>query len=114
MQRKLKGAIGDSPERIKMCLNCKRAKCTNCFDHRYRNAGIYVDKKTMEFRLAFVEAYINSDSDDDIGKMLGKSQSTACKYRKSLGLPPSRKLSKEKKLELINQWKREWGLADGV
>ena len=97
----------DSPEDIQKCLNCRRSKCTNCLSahdtdrvkqnyHKRRAAllasGVevpsLVQKRAIMERCAKVkELCAQGFSDEEIGKKLGMSTSTARRYRVEQGIP---------------------------
>ena len=105
----------DTPEQIEMCLNCKKATCNNCLglvpckydvalkgnlSENERKYHMVLNKTDKEF----LKYYPIMKTDRDIGRAIGKAQSTIHNIREKLGLPIARCLSIEERKELVEKW----------
>lgn len=74
----------DSSENIQKCLNCTRARCTNCLGP-HGNPG-NVDRSKID-KQKFIELYELGLTDSKIGEYFGMGKCLARYYRLKFGLP---------------------------
>lgn len=105
----------DTPEQIEMCLNCKKVDCNNCLGLvpcKYDKAikgNLSENERKYHMLLndtdkEFLKYYPIMKTDRDIGKAIGKAQSTIYEIRKKLSLPLARCLSVEERKEIVKKW----------
>ena len=111
----------DSPDKIEMCLNCKRPQCVNClirpdaFDKDYYSKPRKKSKTTSTaihvngYRLnstaqAVLPIYPYAKTDKEIGEAVGKSGAAVATIRYKLGLPSMHTLSTEERLKLVEKF----------
>lgn len=92
--------VGDSRERMDMCLNCKKpaSKCFgNCsLDEEVSEEDLLFSYKGKVDRGRIIELIKEGVIDTEIAKMVGCSNKTVWDIRRKLGYPPVRKHSKER------------------
>ena len=104
--------ITDSYEDIQRCLNCPRNECVDCIGRRNAEKKSKVRRvdngdrrvKINKTDIAFLHQYASAETDREIAKILGMSESNIGSVRKKLGLPPTRSMSYEAKAELADEW----------
>ena len=101
--------VQDSPEMIQQCLNCTKARCTNCFDR-----GGRLEKRKEEVRKRreaeidkFLEGWIIGRTDDEIAKQLGKGKGSVYHTRIRIGFPSAGAFSEEEKRRMVDEWKKK-------
>ena len=117
---RFKSCVGDTPEQIRMCLNCVYSECINCLDEDHiDNTNIKVDfdavkklkmdrvrknKKLSKNEKTLLSLYPLHKTDVELSKMTGFSTSQIFRMRKNLGLPTMKWTSLDVKLRLAEIW----------
>lgn len=113
---RFESCIGDTPEQIQMCLHCKFEDCINCFDsERSEEKKVPVDfsevmklkknaKRLSKTDRALLRAYLDANTDKELSKKIGRSQSYVSESRKRLGLPVIRWTPFEDRRRLVEIW----------
>ena len=117
---RFKSCVGDTPEQIRMCLNCRFAECINCLDEEHMDiSNIKVDfdavkklkmdrirrhKKLSKNEKTLLSLYPLHKTDAELSRMTGISAPQICRMRKNLGLPTMKWTSLDAKLRLAEIW----------
>ena len=117
---RFKSCVGDTPEQIRMCLNCRYVECINCLDEEHMdNTNIKVDfdavkkmkmdrirkhKKLSKDEKTLLSLYPLHKTDIELAKMTGFSKSRIFRMRKNLGLPTGKWTPLDAKLRLAEIW----------
>ena len=115
-----KRCVGDTPEQIAMCLNCRFAECINCLDEEHMDiSNIKVDfdavkklkmdrirrhKKLSKDEKTLLSLYPLHKTDVELSKMTGFSKLRIFRMRKNLGLPTGKWTPLDMKLKLVEIW----------
>lgn len=121
-KRTQEGLYGDTKEMIEKCLHCPKVRCTNCLDRstktfKYADYDeLSVNEKKYEKVLSDTEMkllkyYTVLNTDKEMSKVLGISQSTVRNLRHELGLPIMHRTSDEERAELVKPWRRPGAVA---
>ena len=98
----------DSPEVVKLCLNCSKRECNNCLG---TNPTVKKPPREKIDRDRFMRLYEAELSDGEIAEKLGVTREIIRGYRKKNNIPtkrPKDRFDKDKFMELYEQ-----GLTDG-
>ena len=105
--------IGDSPEKIQMCLNCTRPRCTDCLSSESARQGVIAPMKRSTFNwsppkisdVRFMqvgclsrkvhEHYCKGMTMQESADIIGKSTSYVSHMRSHLGLKALPKMTRE-------------------
>ena len=105
--------IGDTPEKINMCLNCSRPRCVNCLDKGSRRMGVTPPINREDFHWSppkvlpsnFLKAgqyaqeiydnYCKGMSVSQTAEIIGKCVSYVTHMRKRMGLHALSKQTRE-------------------
>lgn len=84
--------IGDSKERIEMCLNCTRDTCNNCYENKDERLGIVRSRKNGKINMKeFMKFYSRGYSDYRVAAELKVSVGGVNSFRTRHGLPANGK-----------------------
>lgn len=109
----------DSPEVIKLCLNCSKRECTNCLG---QNPVVKKGPRKKIEHDKFMKLYEAEMSDREIAEKLGVNQDSIRAYRKKHDIPtkrPKNRFTDEQFIELYEkglndrQIAKELGLTQG-
>ena len=108
--------VGDTPEMIRMCLNCDKPRCNNCLATVRKSTYMrinYADHLPEEERelkpreRLVLMFYPLVTRDSELAEKVGCSLPEANRIRNSLGLPPAMRLTIEQKEELVAEWLKQ-------
>lgn len=105
--------IGDSPDKIKMCLNCTRPRCVDCLSNTSAKNGVvvpfcrndfdWIPPKISDYKFLEVgclsrpvfEHYCRGMTMQESADLIGKSTSYVAHMRRHLGLKALSKRTRE-------------------
>jgi predicted transcriptional regulator len=105
-------SLVDSPEDIRLCLNCGKRECNNCLSSK--EGPKKVQKLSLEHE-RFMELYNSDMTDSQIAAVFKVDRHAIIRYRKKHNLPALSRISKfnkEKFMELYEQGCTDEEIAD--
>ena len=115
-----KDYIGDTPDRIKLCLSCPYKECTNCLEAIPQGADLAMIRrvpcadglKLSKTDILVLDNYVHSKSDADIALKIGVNAASVQHSRTKLSLPVLKHTPMVDRRRFVQQWKDKIRMRD--